>query len=1162
MTQRARKIEAEPVPTGGSLSALLCTRRFLPLFLTQFLGALNDNLFKTALVTLVLFRLADADGGALGLSGPMLSAIAGGLFILPFFLFSATAGQLADRFEKSRLTRAIKLVEVAVMGLGAWAVVAASVPAMLGVLFLMGMQSALFGPVKYAILPASLAADDLVAANALVEAGTFLAILIGTIAGGLLAAPADGPFFIAAAVIGTALLGLITSLFVPKTPVAAPDLEVRLNIVAETWGLLAALRENRTLSLTVLGISWFWSVGAVLLSQVPAFTRDVIGGDETVATLILAVFSLGIGVGSLLVSRMMKGEISAGPVPFGALGMAAFAFDLAFAAAGRGPDAGAAMIGLSAFVAAPENWRVIVDLAGLAVFGGLFVVPLYAILQHHAPADRRSRIIAANNIANAALIVAGAALSAGALALGVGLAGLFMSMAVATAVVAVIVCGLLPDALVKVLLWRLFRLFYRVEVEGLENLKAAGDRSVIVVNHVSWLDAPLLAAILPRKPVFAIDTEVARKWWVKPALRVVRAFPVDPTRPMSTKSLIREVREGNPLIIFPEGRITVTGGLMKIHEGSAMVADKAEARVVPIRIEGLQLTPFSKLAGKLPIRLFPKVKVTIFPPREFHLPAEMKGRARRQAAGIALADIMTGSAFQAAPIDNTLFTALLDAKATHGATAKVLEDIERKPLNYRRLVAGALALGRALLRHTVHGEKVGVLLPTSSGCAVTLLALSARGRVPAMLNFTAGAEAMRAACAAVDARTILTSRRFVEMARLTEVVERLGADLNIVYLEDVRTGIGPLRRLLALASVPFARMIHGAANVSPDDPAVVLFTSGSEGTPKGVVLSHRNLLANRWQMASCVDFTPADRVFNALPLFHSFGLTGGLLLPLLSGLRTFLYPSPLHYRIVPALAYDTDATILFGTDTFLTGWARTAHPYDFSRLRLVFAGAEKVKEDTRRIWSDRFGVRILEGYGATETAPVLAVNTPLHSRPGTVGRLLPGIEARLETVPGIDTGGRLMVRGPNVMLGYLRAEAPGVLEVPEDGWYDTGDIVTIDDGGFVTIRGRVKRFAKIAGEMVSLTAVETFVHSVWPDAASAAVALPDARKGEQVIILTEQADADRGALLTPARAAGISEIQLPRLVLRVDQVPLLGTGKTDYVAARAMAMRLVDGGVV
>jgi acyl-[acyl-carrier-protein]-phospholipid O-acyltransferase/long-chain-fatty-acid--[acyl-carrier-protein] ligase len=350
----------------------------------------------------------------------------------------------------------------------------------------------------------------------------------------------------------------------------------------------------------------------------------------------------------------------------------------------------------------------------------------------------------------------------------------------------------------------------------------------------------------------------------------------------------------------------------------------------------------------------------------------------------------------------------------------------------------------------------------------------------------------------------------------------------------------------------FAQAVHQGHAASPDAPAVILFTSGSEGTPKGVVLSHANLLANRHQLAARIDFNPTDIVFNALPVFHSFGLTGGTLLPMLSGVKTFLYPSPLHYRIVPALVYDTNATIMFGTDTFLAGYARAAHPYDFYSLRYVFAGAEKVRAETRRVWSDKFGLRILEGYGATETAPVIAANTPMHFKAGTVGRPMPGITCTLEPVPGIDEGGRLVVSGPNVMLGYLRAENPGVLEKTIDCRYDTGDIVTIDEEGFIAIQGRAKRFAKIAGEMVSLTAVEALAAAVWPDHMHAAVSIPDDRKGEQIILLTENPDAERSVLSEHASASGMSELAVPRTVKTVDAIPVLGTGKVDYVGADAL----------
>jgi len=410
---------------------------------------------------------------------------------------------------------------------------------------------------------------------------------------------------------------------------------------------------------------------------------------------------------------------------------------------------------------------------------------------------------------------------------------------------------------------------------------------------------------------------------------------------------------------------------------------------------------------------------------------------------------------------------------------------------------------------------------------------------------------MLSACKAASVRTVVSSRTFIEKGRLSSIVERMTAEVRFVWLEDVRAAIGLRAKLRAKLDSWRARRLPGAT-VSPDAGAVVLFTSGSEGSPKGVVLSHRNIVANCAQVASVVDFHSGDIVFNAMPMFHSFGLTGGTILPLVSGVRTFHYPSPLHYRIVPGLVYDTDATICFGTDTFLNGWARYAHPYDFYAMRYIFAGAEKVRDETRRLFADRFGVRVLEGYGTTETAPVLAINTAMHCRPGTVGRFLPAIEHRLDPVAGIETGGRLQVRGPNVMRGYLRDTAPGVLEPPPEGWYDTGDIVSVDAAGFVTIIGRAKRFAKIGGEMVSMAAAESLVSSLWPGDVHAVVSLPDARKGEQLVLVTSHAGAGSPALLAHARARGVPEIMVPRTILTVASVPLLGSGKVNYPAAQRL----------
>jgi acyl-[acyl-carrier-protein]-phospholipid O-acyltransferase/long-chain-fatty-acid--[acyl-carrier-protein] ligase len=428
-----------------------------------------------------------------------------------------------------------------------------------------------------------------------------------------------------------------------------------------------------------------------------------------------------------------------------------------------------------------------------------------------------------------------------------------------------------------------------------------------------------------------------------------------------------------------------------------------------------------------------------------------------------------------------------------------------------------------------------------------------------MLNFSTGAVNMAAACTAAQVSTIVTSRRFIEAGNMEEDLKVLGENRKVIFLEDLRESLTLKDKLYGLFARIFsstALRMAGALR-DPNAPAVILFTSGSEGLPKGVVLSHRNLHANRYQAAARIAFTASDIVFNALPMFHAFGLTGGALLPVLAGVRTFLYPSPLHYKVVPELCYDINATVLFGTDTFLMGYARNAHPYDFFNVRLVVAGAERVKPETREAWMEKFGLRILEGYGATECAPVVAVNTPMHFRTGTVGRLLDQIQYRLEPVPGIEEGGRLFVKGPNIMLGYLRGDNPGVLETPPDGWYDTGDIVKVDEDGFITILGRAKRFAKIAGEMVSLALVEAKLAKALPETQHAVVAVPDARKGEQLVMFTTEEMADARKVADLLKASDTPALMVPRNVIVLKELPLLGSGKTDYQTLNRLAREQV-----
>lgn len=498
----------------------------------------------------------------------------------------------------------------------------------------------------------------------------------------------------------------------------------------------------------------------------------------------------------------------------------------------------------------------------------------------------------------------------------------------------------------------------------------------------------------------------------------------------------------------------------------------------------------------------------------------------------------------------SVFDALIAARAKFGAKKPILEDQERNPLTYTDLIRAAFALGRKIAGFTAKGERVGVMLPSSAGGVVTFFALHAIGRTPTMLNFTAGIRNLKGACELAGVKTVLTSHRFVEQGKLHDLIDALEPIANVVYLEEVREKVGLADKLFAAAGGVMTRQFRAASK--PSDPGVILFTSGSFGTPRGVVLSQANLVANVQQIAAHIDLDPDWVMFNPLPIFHCFGLTGGVLLPILTGMKAFQYPSPLHTKQIPPLIKDSQASILLATDTFVNQYARAAEPGELSDLKFVVCGAEKVRDETHNLVAERFGpIPLLEGYGATEAAPVIAVNKPLDNRRGTVGGLLPGIETRLEPVEGIPGGGQLFVRGPNIMSGYLAAD--GSVEAPVDGWHDTGDVVSMSNDDWVMIQGRVKRFAKVGGEMVSLTAAEDLAVAVWPDSRHAVIAVPDPRKGERLILLTDRREAEVEALLLHAKAIGAAELTVPRRIMTVPEIPVLGTGKTDYVAIQRMA---------
>ncbi|HWR05861.1 AMP-binding protein [Sporomusa sp.] len=696
-----------------------------------------------------------------------------------------------------------------------------------------------------------------------------------------------------------------------------------------------------------------------------------------------------------------------------------------------------------------------------------------------------------------------------------------------------------------ILRW-LLQLLFRTRVIGRERFQFSGP-SIIMPNHVSFLDAIFLYAYLPREVYFVVNTTIAAR--ISFILQWVNHTTVDPLSPYSVKKIVGVIKAGHPVVLFPEGRITTTGNLMKIYSGVGFIALKTGAFIQPVIFRGPERSRLSRMKTKVKTQWFPQVTIYVASREQLLAAAGQSFRLQKREISDRILRLLQQTMFQARQQQDkttNLFDKLLAAGQIHGMGKDMAEDIGGT-VSYRQAIISSYALG-AKLQPLLPGEHpVGVLLPNSIGHLLTLFALFCIGKTPAILNFSAGAENNLDCAETAGVKKILTSRAFIAKGHLEELAARLSSRFELNYLEDSKQQIGLADRLSALYNYLTRQTARG-------DAALILFTSGSESKPKGVVLRHTNILANLNQIASVIDYTPGDKMLNALPMFHSFGLTAGTLLPVLSGVQVFLYPTPLHYKAIPEIAYDRNVTLLLGTPTFLHGYAKAAHHYDFYNLRYVPAGGEKLNDEVRSLWQEKFGVRIFEGYGTTETAPVLSLNTPLFSKPGTVGKFLPGIEWRTEEIPGISEGGNLFVKGPNVMAGYL-LHGRGFVPAPE--WYDCGDMVSIDEAGFVRIRSRLKRFAKISGEMVSLDAVEKAAESCFGTDRNAAINLPDAKKGEKVILYTMHKAASKQLLREFMSKTRQSMLAMPAAVIVVDKLPLLGSGKIDYVTLKGWGINEV-----
>ena len=699
----------------------------------------------------------------------------------------------------------------------------------------------------------------------------------------------------------------------------------------------------------------------------------------------------------------------------------------------------------------------------------------------------------------------------------------------------------------RAILQFILRLLFGFRAENTAVLQTPGP-VVLLPNHASWIDWVFMIACIDARWRVVTSKEGARVSWVHRFVMINRfTFPVETDSPYAVKRIAEYLQGGGKLVLFPEGRLSRTGSLMKLFDGTGFLLLKTNAKVITCYLRGIPRLRFSPNPNRK--QWFPRISAhfsDVLTAPKFEGISAMRARQKLTRW---LYDRMARQQFDlemAAAPANILAAIVETARSCPSAVA--LQDVTRTALSYRRLLAGTAALAarwQALLP-AAGSPRVGVLLPNTNAVPVTLMSLWAANKAPAILNFSTGVPTMLACAQLAEVKHIITSRLFLERARLN-VQPMKDAGLEFIYLEDVRAGISREQRWRALAQV----MLDPRSVIGPqqrETPAVILFTSGSEGPPKGVELTHGNLLANIRQMLAVNDFTDCDRVFNALPLFHSFGLMA-LLLPLARGMYVFLYPSPLHYRVIPTLLYDLDCTIFIGTNTFLNGYARKAHPYDFRTLRMLVSGGEKVQEATANAWARQFGTRILEGYGATECSPIITINTWLNPRYGSAGRFVPGMEYKFEPVDGVPEGGRLWVRGPNVMRGYLNAE-PNAKFQAQGGWYDTGDIARVDEEGFLFILGRLKRFAKVSGEMVSLTAVEEALAGAFPQYGlrfqAAVLTRPDAERGEALIAVSNETKLTLEEIRGAIKTRGLSNLCVPREVKYVREIPKLGTGKINH----------------
>ena len=1127
------------MPTGKYIDVLK-DRGFFCFFCTQFLGAFNDNFYKI-IVTLVALDIPSAAGG-----GNQYIPLIGGLFILPFLLFSGYSGHLADVHSKRNVLVAVKVFEIVAMSLGLLAFFFDRIEPMLVVVFLMGLHSTIFSPAKYGILPEMLPDKDLSRGNGLLEMSTFLAIILGTAVGGTIyEAWKDRLGWIGVVLVGIAVLGTLTSLGITKVRPSGAVNEFVLNPLTEIWQGTQRLYVDQPLWLTVMGISYFWFLGAFLQMVLPLFGKDILHLGETRISLLWTFTALGIGLGSLAAGRLSGDKVELGLVPIGSIGMGVFSILFFF----------------SQFSFA---WTA-ASLVGLGFWGGFFAVPLNALLQQRSGAEDKGRLIATNNVFNTlAMLLASALLWLMGNVFGVPPDYMVLILGVLTFIMTVYAIYQVPDFFVRFILWVVTHSLFRIRIVGTENIPERGP-ALLISNHVSFVDAFLIGACLQEFIRFMLHRDFYDIPRLNGFFRLMKSIPISPNNRRDIVESIRRARAelaaGHIVCIFAEGAISRTGHLMPFKRGFEKIVEKVEVPIVPVHLDQLWGSIFSFKDGrffwKWPKRVPYPVTVSFGKP----LPSSTDAHTVRQA----VLELESAAALYRPSAADLLHTKFLRT-AKRRWFAFCFADTTGIQLSFGKVLIGSVLLSRWIRKRCVKESVVGILLPASVGGAVANVAVALAGKIPVNLNFTAGREAMGSAIQQCGIATILTSRIFLSKAKIDHVP-------GMVFLEEVNKTFSSVQKLFTAVdtflSPAWLLQQRYKGKQTPEDLATVIFSSGSTGAPKGVMLSHQNIVSNIESICQVIQFESTDRFMGVLPLFHSFGFTVTLWLPLIEGIGAVYHPNPVDAKTIGETVRNQKATLLISTPTFYSSYIRRCSAEEFASLRYAISGAEKLRPQIAKAFKDKYGLDLLEGYGCTELSPVVSVNLPdvidgnehqVGNKPGTVGHPVPAVVVK---VVDPDTGqslpneqeGMLLVKGPNVMLGYL-ARPDLTKEAIRDGWYITGDIAAVDNDGFIRITDRLSRFSKIGGEMVPHMQIEETINHILGGPGSVVISVADEQKGEKLMAFYTQNGISRDELWDQLNRSELPKLWIPKRenFFLIESIPVLGSGKVDLKKMKALAL--------